>query len=433
MYFLYSFVLALAVLLSSPWWLLRILRHDKYREGLGERLGFTPQRIQFGDDRPAIWVHAVSVGEVLAISGLVQRLYTQSTERRIVISTTTKTGQELARSRFGEENVFYFPLDFALCIRPYLKVLRPELVVIAETEFWPNFLRLAKASGARIAVVNARISDRSYPRYRRWRELLRHVLTNIDVFCAQTKEDSRRLCEIGAPAGRVHVAGNLKFDLQPPDALPLVAQLRAAIHAGGAEPVIVAGSTVEGEEEGLLREFKRLVETELATALLILAPRHPERFGQVMAQVARAGLPLARRSEWSGSPLSGGVFLLDSIGELAALYELADVAIVGGSFAAHGGHNILEPAWCGKPIIIGRHYENFRDIVEQFMRAEAVVINENPIRAAAALLRDSTRAQELGRRARAVLDANSGATNRTLEHLGRLIRTAYHPEPHEVA
>jgi 3-deoxy-D-manno-octulosonic-acid transferase len=433
MYFAYTLLLAFAVLLSSPWWLLRLVTHGKYRAGLGERLGRVPQRLRTADKRPAIWVHAVSVGEVLAVASFVQRLRDDFPEHRVVVSTTTKTGQELARKRFGEENVFYFPLDFGFCIRPFLRVFRPELAVIAETEFWPNFLRLAKKSGAQIAVVNARISDRSLPRYRRWRGLLRRVLGNVDVFCAQSQEDMRRLCEIGAPAERVHVSGNLKFDIQPPGETALVAQLRAAIREGGAGPVIVAGSTVEGEEPDIFRGFVELRQ-QFSGALLIVAPRHPERFAHVGAEFSQCGLPLTRRSEWNGTPLTGGVFLLDSIGELASVYALADIAIVGGSFARRGGHNILEPAWFAKPIVIGPNYENFRDIVEQFRRADAVSISENPMHAALELLNDPTRASDLGCRGRAVLDLNRGATDHTLNQLRQLLYSVKpQPEPHEVA
>src|SRR5277367_7053111 len=182
MYWLYSALLAAGLLLSLPYWLMQMLRHGKYRAGLRERLGRPPQRQGAPENRPAIWVHAVSVGEVLATTGLIAELKARFPQYRIFVSTTTDTGQALARKRFGEENVFYFPMDFAFAIRPYLRRLRPELIAIAETEFWPNFLRLAQASGARIAVVNARISDRSWPRYRRFTFLLEKVLINVDLF-----------------------------------------------------------------------------------------------------------------------------------------------------------------------------------------------------------------------------------------------------------
>src|SRR5579884_3036471 len=217
MYLLYSGLLALALLCGTPYWLYEILRHGKYRRGLSERFGVIPRRIT-SSTKPSIWVHAVSVGEVLAVGEIVRCLQNEFSQHRVVISTTTDTGQKLARDRFGAENVFYFPFDFKFCVAPYFKALRPELVVVAETEFWPNFLQTAKQRGARIAVVNARISDRSLPGYRRWRSILVRVLCNIDLFLAQTAEDARRLQEIGAPFDRVFVAGNLKYDVAAPTA-----------------------------------------------------------------------------------------------------------------------------------------------------------------------------------------------------------------------
>ena len=252
MYLLYSALLAGWLLVSLPYWLIQMGRHGKYRAGLAGRLGKLPRGLMAPSSKSAIWVHAVSVGEVLAVSGLVTEL-SRFPEHHVFISTTTDTGQKLARKRFGEENVFYFPLDFAFAIRPYLQALRPQLIVIAETEFWPNFLRLAKEAGARIAVVNARISDRSFPGYRRLRRWLTRVLANVDLFVAQTDEDRRRLLEIGVAAQRVEVTGNLKFDVSPPAPPPIVGCLRNAFQEAGASPVLVCGSTVDGEETLLLR------------------------------------------------------------------------------------------------------------------------------------------------------------------------------------
>src|SRR5256885_6320680 len=230
MYFLYSAALMLAFVIATPFWLFKMLRHGKYRAGLSERLGRVPERVrsaQPGD--VCIWIHAVSVGEVLAISQVVSELRDKKDARRVVVSTTTTTGQKLAQERFGAENVFYFPLDFGFCVRPYMRALQPKLVVMAETEFWPNFLRIAKRCGAHVAVVNARVSDRSLPGYRRWKRILSRVLRNVDIFLAQSEEDKRRLVEVGAPEGRVQVSGNLKFDVQPPAKLAIVEQLRRAM------------------------------------------------------------------------------------------------------------------------------------------------------------------------------------------------------------
>jgi 3-deoxy-D-manno-octulosonic-acid transferase len=440
MYLLYSALAAVALLLSSPVWLFRLLRHSKYRAGLAERLGRVPQRLRDSQHRPTIWVHAVSVGEVLAVSELISELQQRAPSYRIAVSTTTATGQALARDRFGAANVFYFPIDFAFAVRPYLRALRPELIVIAETEFWPNFLRLARQSGARIAVVNARISDRSLPRYQRFHALIAPALQNISLFLAQGEEDRRRLIEIGAPEKRVQVSGNLKFDLKPAAEAPLVAQLRSAFNIGPAlegaphlpgfgkcgsfpAPVLVCGSTVEGEEPILLRAFT-VVRERHPNALMILAPRHPERFAQVAELIAASGIKFWRRSQWNASePLGPGIFLLDTIGELASTYQLADVAFVGGSLVAKGGHNILEAAQHGSAIVVGPHTENFRDMVTLFRRAGAVVVAsaDELAQTFLSLLADESRCRGLGARAREILRDNAGATARTAAALQSLL------------
>ncbi|MGH9500882.1 MAG: 3-deoxy-D-manno-octulosonic acid transferase [Terriglobales bacterium] len=422
MYLLYSALLAAGLLLSLPYWLWQMARHGKYHVGLGERLGLVPGRLRAQSSKPVIWIHAVSVGEVMAVSGLVAELCRRLPEHRVVVSTTTDTGQKLARKHFGEDNAFYFPMDFGFAIRPYLRGLRPKLMVIAETEFWPNFLRLAHASGARIAVVNARISDRSFPRYRRWRFLLKGVLQVVDMFLAQTESDARRLGEIGAPAERVRVSGNLKFDVPPPATPPIVASLRAALGDG---PVIVCGSTVEGEEPLLLRAFENIL-ASYPNPVMILAPRHPQRFAEVARLLESLSIRFWRRSLWDGDALAGGVLLLDSIGELAATYSLADVAFVGGSLVPRGGHNIIEPALYGVAIVVGDHTENFRDIVSLFQSRDAVRIvgpAELPL-VLMELISDPGARAELGRRGAETLRLQSGATLRTADALERLLTPA---------
>src|SRR5271157_2990996 len=248
MYALYSALFALFLVLTLPYWLLQMLRHGKYRAGLRQRFGAVPPTLAEARDKPTIWVHAVSVGEVVASSAVVEALRRKFPSHRVLVSTTTSTGQTLAARRFGAENVFYFPLDFAFAIRAYFGALRPELVVVAETEFWPNFLRLAKGSGARVAVINCRISDRSLPGYKRFRfwlpRLLARTLANVDVFLAHTEEDRQRLMEIGATESKVAVAGNLKFDVAPPPSPAIVASLREGFRHSGAGPVLVCGSTL---------------------------------------------------------------------------------------------------------------------------------------------------------------------------------------------
>jgi 3-deoxy-D-manno-octulosonic-acid transferase len=421
MYLIYSALLAAGLLVTLPYWLLQRLRHGKYRAGLGERLGRIPQRLTVRPAQPVIWIHAVSVGEVLAVSGLVAELTKRFSLHRVVVSTTTDAGQKLARTRFGADNVFYFPLDFAFAIRPYLRLLQPELIVIAETEFWPNFLRLAHGC-ARIAVVNARISDSSWPGYRRFRRLLTGVLQQVDLFLAQTAEDASRLEQIGAPAERINVTGNLKFDVPAPTAPPIVASLRVAFEQASAGPVIVAGSTVEGEEPLLLQAFQNILASH-PRAVLILAPRHPERFSEVVELLGQLGIRFWRRSLWGGDAIVGGVLLIDSIGELAALYELADVAFVGGSLVPRGGHNIIEPALHGVPIVVGNHTENFRDIVSVFQSRDAVRVvgpAELPL-VLMDLISNQDERTAMSQRAAETLRAQMGATQRTMQALEKLM------------
>jgi 3-deoxy-D-manno-octulosonic-acid transferase len=439
-YFLYSFLLAAAMLLSLPYWFYQMLRHGKYRRGFAERMGSVPSRLSHTslERRPAIWVHAVSVGEVLAVSGLIDEMRRRFPRYKIYVTSTTDTGQELARTRFGEENVFYFPLDFAFAIRPYLRAVRPELVVIAETEFWPNFLRLAHDSGARISIVNARISDRSWPNYFRFRALLKRELENIDMFLAQTEEDGSRLESIGAAPNRVQVTGNLKFDVILPPTPPIVDALRKSLAASGAGPILVCGSTVEGEEPLLLKAFENVLVAH-PRAVMMLAPRHPERFDTVAALLTQLELPFLRRTLFASNPsdtmntgpLVGGVLLVDTIGELAALYALADVAFVGGSLVPHGGHNIIEPAQYGVAIVVGSYTENFRDIMSLFQRRDAVRIvgvAELPL-ALMELLANPAECGALGQRAAETLRSQtagtsgttSGATQRTVKALETLL------------
>jgi 3-deoxy-D-manno-octulosonic-acid transferase len=422
MYLLYTAALALALVLSLPYWLLKRMRHGKYRAGLGERLGRLPRHLSAQPVKPTIWIHAVSVGEVHAVGSLVDALRASYPKYRVLISTTTDTGQARARAHFGKENVFYFPLDFAFAIRPYLLRLRPRLVVIAETEFWPNFLRLAHESGASIAVVNGRISDRSWPGYRRFRGILPRVLAPVDLFLAQTGQDAERLASIGARRDRIRVSGNLKFDIGLPAIPEIVARVRQAFNETHSSPVLVCGSTVEGEEPLLLQAFENVL-ASYPRAVMILAPRHPERFSDVARLLERLKIPFWRRSQWSGQALSGRVLLVDTIGELAAMYALGDVAFVGGSLVPRGGHNIIEPAQHGLPIMVGNHTENFRDVVGLFAGQDAVRVvgpAEFPL-ALMELLANEAERKALGARAMETLRGQMGATQRTLDALRPLL------------
>ena len=404
----YSFALLLVLVACIPYWLFRMAASGKYREGLSERLGFVPRRLRGGPQ--TIWVHAVSVGEVLAASRLIEELSARS-GCRVVISTTTRTGQRLARERFGADRVFYFPLDFAFAVRAYLRALRPRMAVLLETEFWPRMLHECRRTAVPVAVVNARISDRSWPRYLRLRFLWRRLLNGFALVLAQTETDAERLRALGA--SKVRVGGNLKYDIRAAKPAAVTEALRAHLPVG--VKVVVCGSTLAGEE-------KLLMESSPRGVITIFAPRHPERFDAVAAMLAARGASFVRRSEWmtSPAPLSAGTFfLLDSIGELASVYSLASIAVVGGGMFAAGGHNPLEPAQFGVPVVMGPHYENFRGIVEKLLAAGAVVVVKPSVlpQMLRDLLTDETTARAVGARAHTVFEGEAGATGRAVTAL----------------
>jgi 3-deoxy-D-manno-octulosonic-acid transferase len=419
MFFFYNLLLISAAVLSLPWWAFQ-MRLPKYRSGLRERLGSVPERLKSA--KPGvIWVHAVSVGEVLAVGQLITELQQKCPDRQVLVSTTTATGQKLARERFGDDHVFFMPLDFGFAVRPYLNALKPHLIVLAETEFWPNLLHLAGKRGTALATVNARISDRSFPRYQLFKWFFGRILSEVDLFLAQTAEDAERLRAIGAATERVRVSGNLKFDIRPSAQSRLVNDLRQAINKDS--PVIVCGSTADGEEEPVLAAFRQ-VQSEFPAAVMVMAPRHPERFEKVANLISAAGFALQRRSAWSPQQaVKAGIFLLDSVGELAAVYALADIAFVGGSLVPTGGHNILEPAQYGAAIVVGTQTFNFRKIVSLFQKGDAIkiVTAETLGPQLLALLNQPEDRQRLGGRAKDLFARHAGATRRTLDALGPLL------------
>jgi 3-deoxy-D-manno-octulosonic-acid transferase len=412
---LYSLALFLVLVIGLPYWIFRMVTGGKYREGLSERLGLVPERLKKGGDRPAIWLHAVSVGEVLAASSLIAQLHVRATGHRVVVSTTTRTAQKLARDRFGADHVFYFPLDFAFAVRAYFRALRPSLLVLLETEFWPRMLSECRKAGVPIAVVNARISDRSWPRYMRFRKFWSRLLGSTALVMAQSEQDAERLMAMGA--SNVEVSGNLKFDIRVARDAVVTQALRQFLRPE--QKVLVCGSTLEGEEE-------KLLDAAPAGCITILAPRHPERFSTVAQLLRRRNARWLRRSEWLRAPeplRPGTVLLLDSIGELASVYSVATLAFIGGSLAAAGGHNPLEPAQFGVPVLMGPHYENFRSMVEVLRSVQAIdIVTAEKLRERIAyLLEHGDEAAAMGERARAIFDSEAGGTDRTLARLLQLV------------
>lgn len=417
MYILYNIFLVLATIVLSPLILLKLMTVPKYRGGLTQKLGRLRKSVMnvIKGARP-IWVHAVSVGEVMAAHPLIRELKKKYPQRRLILSTVTVTGHYTARRRVPEADaVFYFPFDYPCIVRKVIKGINPELVLIAETELWPNFFRELKRAGIPSAVINGRISPHSYKNYMKFRKLFSTVFDHITLFCMQSEEDAVRIKEIGADPDKVFVTGNLKFDQK----IPITQPNPITIPAG--RKVITAGSTHRGEEAVLLEIFARLRD-KYPTLMLIIAPRHPERFDEVEGIINSAGYECQRRTRMGGP--TKDVLLLDTIGELRSFYAVCDIAFVGGSLVKVGGHNLLEPAAMKKPVIFSRYMFNFKEISEALISSGGgiMVKDKGELQAQLdALLSDQERARHLGECAFRVIEANSGSAKKTIDTIGRLI------------
>ncbi|MGD0697785.1 MAG: 3-deoxy-D-manno-octulosonic acid transferase [Terriglobia bacterium] len=430
MFLVYSLLFTLGVVLTAPYYLWRLRGKILSAADWRERLGFLPAHFPSAEQAGAggaLWVHAVSVGETLAVAGLVKGLQKEFPERKVFLSSVTVAGREVGEKRLPDvAGHFYLPLDWRASARRVMDRLHPALLLIVETELWPNLLRAAHERGTRVALVNARLSNRSFRGYRLAKPFMRRVLECVDWIGAQTAQDAERFVLLGAQPERVAVVGNLKFDGQPPQISPFTGRLREALESSGRRPVLVAASTMAGEEQILLQAWKE-IRAQHPRALLILAPRHVNRFEEVSSLFLQSGRSFVRRTALE--PDSRGmeqqlaapeVLLLDTIGELAGIFELADAVFVGGSLVPTGGHNLLEPAYWGKPILFGPHMENFRDIAQQFTAAGAAVQVHSAhelARAVSDLLRDKDGRRAMGDRARHLMQQGAGATERTLEQL----------------
>jgi 3-deoxy-D-manno-octulosonic-acid transferase len=447
-YFIYSLLMGFAALLLVPYWLVQSLRTGKYLSNLGQRLGFSfPSLADLPTDRPgAIWIHAVSVGETLSGLTLARRLKEAYPNRPLIVSTTTLTGQALARERMPfADAVIYFPLDWRFCVRRALEAVRPSLVLILETEIWPNFLREAGRRKIPVLFVSGRISDRSFARYQSYlgafgfflRPFLRDALSKASGFLMQSEKDAERIRGLGAPADRVHVSGNLKYDLELPAPTPLSNWLEAEARRQGRSPIIVAGSVVATEEPHALIAFGTL-QGEFPKAFLVLAPRKPEHFDSAAEYIDESHRKFIRRSKLvipgpgqSATGTENGaisddvtVLLVDSIGELASLYRVADGVFVGGSLVESGGHNILEPATFGKIPVFGPSMENFAEMASRFVSAGAAVQVESPEDAGVAWIeffRNPERMKKMGEAARSLVEGSRGATDRAMARITTLL------------
>jgi len=435
---LYSALLTMVIAVMAVRAAVSMLRHPRYREGLGERFGkVRPDLAAAVAERRVVWVHAVSVGEVLAASRLVKDLGEALGEGwQVVVSTTTLTGQALARQKFGAERVFYTPIDFGFSVRAYLNVLRPAAIVLIESGVWPRMMHECEKRGIPVIVANARVGDRSYKRAMKMRGVWSRVLRRASLWLAQSEEDASKLVQMGVPAELVKVSGNLKYDIRAPKESRIAELIK---QAGGERPIVVAGSTLDDkkgirgvwEEELVIRAWAG--DARDMGVLLVIAPRHPERFQ--VAEIRTSEFLSVIASTWTHPPnaplyppvIAGRVeiVLLDTIGDLAAVYRIADLAFIGGSLVKRGGHNPLEPAQFGVPVVMGSSYENFRDIVAKMQSADAIRIvkdQEELEQTLIALLEDKQTAKAMGERGRKVYEEQQGATKRTVDVIVGMVK-----------
>jgi 3-deoxy-D-manno-octulosonic-acid transferase len=428
MYLAYSLLLTLGLVILIPHFLFQALAHGKYIAGLRQRLGSVPG--VYG--KPIIWLHCVSVGETQAARPLAARLRKQFPDHALVVSTITLTGQRLAHEVFRNDaaRIFYFPFDWRWCVRRALRTVNPAVVLIMETELWPNFLRECKARAIPVALVNGRISRQSYRRYQFIKIFLRRVLSCLSIAVMQSEADAQRLEALGMSSERLFAAGNLKFDAEAGGELSSkTEEIRSRFGIDSAAPLLLAASTHGPEEEILLASVKKFRTTQ--PVRLMIAPRRPERFNEVAALLQKSGLNWTRKTNPSDpNDANATVILLDTIGELPATYSLAQLVFVGGSIVDRGGHNVLEPAAAGAAVVTGAHTHNF-DAVVRLMAEAGAIVQLPPVNGAVAveeithvfskLLANAAERDELGRRAKQLVTDNRGAAARTLNLIAPLL------------
>lgn len=420
MYFIYSFLLFVFLAFYFIPYFVRVKFLRKERLLFRERLGFRLQETE--SEKKSIWIHAVSVGEVLSLQNLIKKLKAEHPDWAIYFSTLTNTGMRVAREKlFGADRFFFVPVDFARVVRKFFKAIKPALFVLAESEFWPNLLREAKRRSKGVLLINGRISQKSFKRYYRYRFISKKILGNIDLFLVQTQKDKDRLEKIGVDSEDVRVVSNLKSEVD----LPLskereLSNFKKTLGIPETKKVVVAGSTRKGEEKILLGAFEKARRSR-DDLLLILVPRHPERFNEVEKMCQDSSFRIVRRTRLLPNN-HWDIMVLDTIGELAQFYELCDVAFIGGSLVPWGGHNLLEPAFYAKPVFFGPHMKNFAYLADTFVQAEAaqIVSSEKDI-IEIFLMRDEKSLKRMGETAKKTLNSLQGATEKTIKAIESLM------------
>ncbi len=426
-YLLYDLILYASALFLVPYYLYRGVRYGKTRRGVRERLGSYAQDFRsLLHGRKVVWVHAVSVGETRAAIPLLKAMRERYPDALLLLSNVTESGREITTGIAEIDYYIFFPFDLRWIVRKALNLIKPDLVVLVETEIWPNFVLEAKRCNIPIVLVNGRISDRSFPRYRMAGKLLLPILDSISAFCMQSEQDSRRIRHLGASVGRVQVTGNLKFDMHPPELDVDLEALRSELKLPENGLVWVAGSTHEGEEKQLIDVYLQL-RMICPRLFLVMVPRHPERCRQVQEDLVRLHVPGTLRSTlqtFNRTLQPGEVMIVDTLGEMLKFYALADLVFVGGSLVNIGGHNILEALLLKKPVLYGSHMQNFKEIGRLVKAAHAglqVKNAEDLVRQMRLLIENPAEAQHIGENGYHLLAENRGATQRTLQVLDRWI------------
>jgi len=428
MYFIYNILLSITSILLSPLILFALLREEKYRMGLSQKLGFLPPHLllKLSGSRP-VWIHAVSVGEVTSTIPLIQEIKKRYPSQKIILSTVTVTGNYTATIRVREvDAVIYFPLDYSFIVKKVIRQIKPKLFIILETELWPNILRELKRNNIPSVVVSGRISNRSYHKYRWGRFFFTKVLDNIHLFCMQTEVDSKRIINIGADKDRVTTVGNLKFDQCVPTITTEEKEnLYNMLSLKEGQTIFIAGSTHKGEENIVLEVFKNLKKT-YEDLILILAPRHPERFDEVADLLSHQKLRSIKKTKIKVAQKSNhhDIILLDTIGELSKLYSIGTIIFVGGSLVSTGGHNVLEPVAYKKAVIFGPHMDNFSEISRCLRESGGgfqVNNQEEFLSQTEMLLQNDVDRDKLGEKAFEVIAHNQGAINKSMEAIKRFL------------
>jgi 3-deoxy-D-manno-octulosonic-acid transferase len=429
-YLLYNLLLLLSALFLVPYYLLRGLRYGKSRRGIRERLGYySPEQLADFKKKPIIWIHAVSVGETRAAMPLLKQIRLNYPDFQILVSNVTETGHAIALEDKEIDLCLFFPFDFSWAVRRALNTVNPELIIIVETEIWPNFTRQAHQLGIPLILVNGRISDRSFPRYRAARFLLQPILDRFSAFCMQSQTDAERISALGAPDGRVENTGNLKFDHDLKDVTEEeIQQKKNQYRLPEQVAILVAGSTHDGEEKQLLAAFRQISAQIDQDLILILIPRHPERKREVQSLLKDSKFNYRLRSSLQeGDHLlsPGDVLLVDTLGEVLDFYSVADLVFVGGSLVPIGGHNLLEAALLSKPVLFGPYIHNFKEISAKLIRAGAGVrvANEQAlVRQSIIMLNDLARCRAMGQAGSSLIKENAGTTERTMRHISKVLR-----------